>query len=253
MTPLEMLPGDPHQVRPPLADGTTICPYCGVGCGLSVEVVDGAVSRVRGNAQHRGTKGMLCRKAVYLPQAVNAHDRLAYPWLREGRRRPFSRVSWEMAMGWASDRFSRIIQEHGPDSVGFYISGQLLTEDYYVVNKLAKGFIGTNNVDSNSRLCMSSAVAGYVGAFGTDGPPAAYADIGQAECIVLWGSNTAECHPVTFGRIRERKKEAGVSVVVVASSRTLTAEIADLHLQIKPGTDLALANAMLHVLLNESL
>jgi ferredoxin-nitrate reductase len=150
-------------------------------------------------------------------------------------------------------RLKETVRHHGSRTVAFYISGQLLTEDYYAVNKLAKGFLGTNNVDSNSRLCMSSAVAGYVGAFGTDGPPASYADINHAECIVLWGSNTAECHPVAFGRIRERKKNPGVSVVVVDPRRTPTAEIADLYLPIKPGTDLALANAMLRVLLEEDL
>src|SRR4051812_18834035 len=241
MTPLEMLPSAPRQGGAPLADRTTICPYCGVGCGLSVEVADGAVSRVRGNAQHRGTKGMLCRKAVYLPQAVNAQDRLAYPWLREGRHRPFNRVSWEMAMGWASDRFSRIIQEHGPDSVGFYISGQLLTEDYYVVNKLAKGFIGTNNVDSNSRLCMSSAVSAYQLALGKDGPPCSYEDIDQADCFLFIGSNAADCHPVLFKRALARRAACSDATLIVIDPReTATSRDADIHLQVKPGTDLPL-------------
>ena len=145
------------------------------------------------------------------------------------------------------------IRQHGPEAAAFYTSGQLLTEDDYAVGKLARGYLGVANVDSNSRLCMSSAVAGYVGAFGSDGPPASYADMGYAECIALWGSNTADCHPVTFGRIQGRKKDPKVSVIVVDPRRTRTAEIADVFLPIKPGTDLALANAMLRVILDEGL
>jgi ferredoxin-nitrate reductase len=160
-------------------------------------------------------------------------------------------------LGEIAGRLEETIERHGPGAVAFYISGQLLTEDYYAVNKLAKGFLGTNNVDSNSRLCMSSAVAGYRGAFGADGPPTAYSDIGYAGCIVLWGSNAAECHPITFNRIKQRRKDdkedPSLSVVVVDPRRTPTAEIADLHLAVKPGTDLALANAMLRVLLDEDL
>src|SRR5215212_3438462 len=228
------------------------CPYCGVGCGVEVGVRKGELVQIRGNRSHPANFGKLCPKPAGLPEALCSPDRLTHPSRRKADGAS-ERISWEDALGEVAERLAETVERHGPRAVAFYISGQLLTEDYYAVNKLAKGFLGTNNVDSNSRLCMSSAVAGYVGAFGTDGPPASYADIGHAECIALWGSNTAECHPVTFGRIRERKKEAGVSVVVVDPRRTPTAEIADLYLQIKPGTDLALANAMLRVLLDEGL
>ncbi|MFN0074157.1 MAG: molybdopterin oxidoreductase family protein [Chloroflexota bacterium] len=254
MTPLEMLPA---QVPDPSTDspiGSTICPYCGVGCGLNVELRDGLVSRVRGNKAHAGTQGMLCRKAVYLPQAVNAQDRLSFPWLREGRLRPFNRVSWEMAMGWAAERFARIITEHGPDSVGFYISGQLLSEDYYVVNKLAKGFIGTNNVDSNSRLCMSSAVSAYQLALGKDGPPCAYEDLDLANCFLFIGSNAADCHPVLFKRaLARRAAQENVGIIVIDPRRTATAREADIHLQLRPGTDLPLLYGLLHVAIRDGL
>src|SRR5439155_1795452 len=142
--------------------------------------------------------------------------------------------------------------EHGPDAIAFYVSGQLLTEDYYAVNKLAKGFLGTNNVDSNSRLCMSSAVAGYRGSLGSDGPPASYADIDQADCLLLLGSNTAACHPILWSRIRRRQAE-GASVIVVDPRRTDTAAAADLHLPVRPGSDLPLLNAMLGVLARDGL
>jgi ferredoxin-nitrate reductase len=155
-------------------------------------------------------------------------------------------------MPWLAERLLAIRGEHGPDSIAFYISGQLLTEDYYAVNKLAKGFLGTNNVDSNSRLCMSSAVAGYNATFGADGPPPAYADIAQASCFLILGSNTAECHPIVWARIRDRQAE-GAKVIVVDPRRTETAAAADLHLAVRPGADLPLLGAMLHVLVRDEL
>jgi anaerobic selenocysteine-containing dehydrogenase len=249
MTPLEMLPAGPAQPT----SGSTICPYCGVGCGLKVEIRDGSVNRVRGDKDHPGTRGMLCRKAVYLPQAVNAQDRLAYPWFREGRHRPFSRVSWEMAMGWAADRLGQIVRQHGPDSIGFYISGQLLTEDYYVVNKLAKGFIGTNNVDSNSRLCMSSAVSAYQMSLGKDGPPCSYDDIDEADCFVFIGSNAADCHPVLFKRALARRDSSGATIIAIDPRKTATARKADIHLQLRPGTDLPLLYGLLRVAMRDGL
>jgi ferredoxin-nitrate reductase len=228
------------------------CPYCGVGCGVEVGMRKGELVQIRGDRSHPANFGKLCPKPTGLPEAMYSPDRLTHPLRREGGGE-MERVSWDDALGEIAGRLEETIERHGPRAVAFYISGQLLTEDYYAVNKLAKGFLRTNNVDSNSRLCMSSAVAGYVGAFGADGPPASYADIGRAGCIMLWGSNAADCHPVTFGRIKERKKDPDVSVVVVDPRRTPTAEIADLYLPIKPGTDLALSNAMLRVLLDEDL
>ena len=228
------------------------CPYCGVGCGVEVGVRKGGIVQIRGDRSHPANFGKLCPKPIGLPEALRSPDRLTHP-LRPKANGALEQISWEDALGEVASRLAQTVERYGPKGVAFYISGQLLTEDYYVVNKLAKGFLGTNNVDSNSRLCMSSAVAGYVGAFGTDGPPTAYSDIGYAECILLWGSNTAECHPVTFGRIKDRKKDPKVSLVVVDPRRTPTADIANLHLRIKPGTDLALSNAMLRVLLEDSL
>ncbi|MEW6637401.1 MAG: nitrate reductase, partial [Actinomycetota bacterium] len=225
------------------------CPYCGVGCGVEVGVRDGRMVAIRGDKAHPANFGKLCPKPAGLPDAVHHRDRLTHPLRRRGGR--LERVSWDEALKEVSARIRGVLRESGPGALAFYISGQLLTEDYYVVNKLARGYLGTGNLDSNSRLCMSSAVAGYAGAFGTDGPPAAYADISHSECIVLWGSNTADCHPVTFDRIRRRKKDPKASVVVVDPRRTPTAEAADVFLQIRPGTDLALANAMLRVLLDE--
>ena len=232
------------------------CPYCGVGCGVEVGVEGGKLVQIRGDKAHPANFGKLCPKPTGLPEALASSDRLTHP-LRRNESGELERVSWDEALEEIAGRLEDTLEEHGPEAAAFYISGQLLTEDYYAVNKLAKGFLGTNNVDSNSRLCMSSAVAGYKGAFGTDGPPTAYSDIGHAGCIILWGSNAADCHPITFGRIKQRKRDdqedPSVSVVVVDPRRTPTAEIADLHLPIKPGTDLALANAMLRVLLDEDL
>ncbi|MGB3682087.1 MAG: nitrate reductase [Rubrobacteraceae bacterium] len=228
------------------------CPYCGVGCGVEVGVKDGRISAIRGDKSHPANFGKLCPKPAGLPEAVHSDNRLTLPMRRngEGDLKP---VSWDEALDELAEKLGYTLGRHGPLGASFYISGQLLTEDYYAVNKLAKGFLGTNNLDSNSRLCMTSAVSGYKGAFGTDGPPASYADITRAECFLLWGTNTADCHPVTFGRIKDRKKDPSVSVVVVDPRRTPTADIADLHLPIRPGTDLALANAMLWVLMEGNL
>ncbi len=232
------------------------CPYCGVGCGVEVGVEEGKVVQIRGDKAHLANFGKLCPKPTGLPEALASEDRLTHP-LRRNESGEMERVSWEEALYEIAGRLGGTVEEHGPEAAAFYISGQLLTEDYYAVNKLAKGFLGTNNVDSNSRLCMSSAVAGYKGAFGTDGPPTAYSDIGHAGCIILWGSNAADCHPITFGRIKQRKRDdkedPTLSVIVIDPRRTPTAETADLHLPVKPGTDLALANAMLGVLLDEDL
>jgi ferredoxin-nitrate reductase len=230
----------------------TLCPYCGTGCGLAVEVAGGRVRSVTGDARHPVNRGRTCRKPLELGAAVHAPDRTTVPLVRAARDLPFAPATWDEALGGVAGKLHAIIDEHGPDAIAFYISGQLLTEDYYVVNKLAKGFITTNNVDSNSRLCMSSAVAGYTGAFGSDGPPPAYADLAQADCIMLLGSNTAACHPIVWSRIRDRQAE-GARVIVVDPRTTPTAAAADLHLPVRPGTDLPLLNAMLCVLERDGL
>ena len=225
----------------------TQCPYCGVGCGLLADVGgDGRLTAVRGDPHHPANRGRTCRKPLGLPFAVHAPDRATTPLWRADRDARFEPAGWEDVLGTLAGRLRAIIEEHGPDAVAFYISGQLLTEDYYAINKLAKGFLGTNNVDSNSRLCMSSAVAAYSGAFGFDGPPPAYADIALADCFLLLGTNTAACHPILWSRVRDRQAEGGF--VICADPRaTPTARNSDLHLPVRPGTDLALLNALLHV------
>jgi anaerobic selenocysteine-containing dehydrogenase len=172
--------------------------------------------------------------------------------LRDAR---LERVPWELAIRFAADRVREVVATHGPDAVAFYASGQLLTEEYYLASKLARGFLGTNNFDTNSRLCMASAAAGYARSLGSDGPPATYEDIDRADCFLLIGTNTADCHPVTFKRIRRRKREApdDVGVIVVDPRWTETADLADLHLSLRPGSDIALLNTMLHVLWREGL
>ncbi len=231
------------------------CPYCGVGCGLLAGIRDGAVAKIKGDPAHPSSRGDLCLKAVYLPEILRTADRLLHPQIRSCQDGPFKRASWDQTMAYLVKRFRDIIDEHGPDAVAFYGSGQLTTEEYYIANKLAKGFIGTNNFDTNSRLCMASAVAGYKTSFGADGPPNSYADIDEANCIFLIGTNTADCHPVLFKRIKQRKQSAPNDVVVICVDprRTETADFADLHLPIRPGTDIALLNAMLHIVIDENL
>jgi ferredoxin-nitrate reductase len=224
----------------------TQCPYCGVGCGLLADVEDGRLVNVRGDRHHPANRGRTCRKPLGLPFAVNAPDRATTPLLRKDRDARFEPAGWEDALSTVAGKLRTIVDEHGPDAVAFYISGQLLTEDYYAINKLAKGFLGTNNVDSNSRLCMSSAVAGYTGAFGYDGPPPAYADIPLADCFLLLGTNTAACHPILWARIRDRQAE-GAFVICADPRATQTAQRSDLHLPVRPGTDLALLSSLLHV------
>src|SRR3954467_11545886 len=222
----------------------TGCPYCGVGCGLVAEVRDGRLHAVRGDSEHPVNRGLTCRKPLALPEASRSADRALRPLVRGALDERFLDATWDDALDAVASRLLAIRAEHGPGSIAFYISGQLLTEDYYAVNKLAKGWLGTNNVDSNSRLCMSSAVAAYDATFGSDGPPPAYADLEATDCILLLGSNMAANHPILWGRVRAAQ-ERGATLIVVAPRRTDTAAAADLHLPIAPGTDLALLNAMI--------
>jgi len=227
----------------------TLCPYCGVGCGLRVQVEGGVVRRVKGDPEHPANFGDICAKAVHLPPTLT-RGRLLFPEVRSRRDARRARVSWELALRLTAERIREIVATHGPDAVAFYASGQLLTEEYYLGGKLAKGFLGTNNFDTNSRLCMASATVGYTRSLGADGPPTSYADLEEADCFFLIGSNTADCHPILFKRIRRRKlaAPAQVSVIVADPRWTETADLADLHLPLRPGSDIALLNAMLHVL-----
>ncbi len=232
------------------------CPYCGVGCGVIIESRRDQIIGVRGDPEHPANFGRLCSKGATLhltaTPEVNAQVRLLQPLRRLQRGEPPQPLGWDAALDLAAERFADVIRTHGPDAVGFYVSGQLLTEDYYVFNKLAKGLIGTNNVDTNSRLCMSSAVAGYKQTLGADAPPACYEDVELADCLFIAGSNTAWAHPVLFRRIEEAKKRRPqLKVIVVDPRRTDTASGADLFLQIQPGTDVALFHGMLHLMLWE--
>ncbi len=230
------------------------CCYCGVGCGVLIETGQGRITGVRGDPAHPANFGRLCTKGATLHLSATQANRALYPEVRLAKDAPRRRTPWQAALGHAAEKFAEIIEQHGPDAVAFYISGQLLTEDYYVFNKLVKGLIGTNNVDTNSRLCMSSAVAGYKKSLGADAPPACYEDIDHATTLFIAGSNTAFAHPILFRRIEDaRRKNPHLKIVVVDPRRTVTAEAADLHLAIKPGTDITLCNAMLHVIVAEGL
>ncbi|HET9114053.1 MAG TPA: molybdopterin-dependent oxidoreductase [Burkholderiales bacterium] len=231
------------------------CAYCGVGCGVLIETDGARISGVQGDPAHPANFGRLCTKGATLHlAAAQSAARALYPELRTARERPRQRIVWDEALAYAADTFAAVIREHGPDAIAFYISGQLLTEDYYVFNKLVKGLIGTNNIDTNSRLCMSSAVSGYKATLGADAPPACYDDIAQTDCLLIAGSNTAYAHPVLYRRIEDaRRRNPALKVIVIDPRRTDTAREADLHLPILPGTDVALFNAMLYVLLWEEM
>ncbi|WP_426175848.1 molybdopterin-dependent oxidoreductase [Massilia sp. TWR1-2-2] len=225
----------------------TACPYCGVGCGvLATPVGDGAVI-IAGDEAHPANRGRLCVKGSALGDTLSLDGRLLHPGVREDG--VLRQVSWDAALDKVAGGFRDIIAEHGPDAVALYVSGQLLTEDYYVANKLMKGYIGSANIDTNSRLCMSSAVAGHKRAFGEDLVPGCYDDFEQADMVVLVGSNTAWCHPILFQRISAIKEaRPDFKVVVIDPRRTATCELADLHLPVKPGTDVWLFNGLLSYL-----
>jgi ferredoxin-nitrate reductase len=240
---------------------TTLCPYCGVGCGLEVtppaqpgkeinrDSEGTPIWKVRGNRSHPSSQGMVCVKGATVTESTQK-SRLRYPMLRDSLEQPFRRVSWEEAYQRLVSRLQEVLATTGAESVCMYGSGQLQTEDYYVAQKLLRGCLGTNNFDSNSRLCMSSAVAGYTQSFGSDGPPCCYDDLEQTDCAFLIGTNAAECHPIVFNRLaKHHKKNRQVKMIVVDPRRTPTAEAADLHLAIRPGTDIDLLNGIAHLLM----
>ncbi len=221
----------------------TTCPYCGVGCGIQATVGSNGTVSVKGNPNHPANFGRLCSKGSAVADTTGLDGRALYPSVHG------QRVSWDEAIDTVARSLNTVIAEHGPDAVGFYVSGQLLTEDYYVANKLMKGFIGSANIDTNSRLCMSSAVAGYKRAFGGDTVPVCYDDLNLANLIVIVGSNTAWCHPIVFQRIVQAKQDnPDLRIVVIDPRQTATCDIADLHLPLKPGSDASLFNGLLHYL-----
>ena len=227
----------------------TVCPYCGVGCGMSLTVVNNRVTNVSGDKDHPANFGRLCMKGATSAEPLRAEGRLTTPFIRESRGQVPVSIGINQAIEETASRLNTIIEKYGSDAVAFYVSGQLSLEAQYLANKLAKGFIGTNHIDSNSRLCMSSAASGYQLSLGADGPPGSYEDIENSDCFFLIGTNMADCHPILFLRVMDRVKSSGAKLIVVDPRRTPTAENADLFLQIKPGTDLALLNGLLHLVL----
>ncbi len=239
----------------------TLCPYCGVGCGLEVsppaqpgketnrDSQGNPIWKVKGDRAHPSSKGKVCVKGGTIAESLDK-DRLQYPLMRDSLDEEFRRVSWDEALDKIVLRIREVKAIQGAEAICMYGSGQFQTEDYYIAQKLLKGCLGTNNFDANSRLCMSSAVAGYIQSFGSDGPPSCYDDLELTDCAFLIGTNTAECHPIVFNRLRvHHKKNRNVKMIVVDPRRTKTAEAADLHLAIQPGTDMDLLNGIAHLLL----
>lgn len=222
------------------------CSYCGVGCGVTVTRDRLGRLAVEGDEAHPVSRGMLCSKGRTLHHAVQQQDdRLRHPQMRLSRAHPLEQVSWDRALERTAAVFQSLIKRFGSESVGFYVSGQCLTEEYYIANKLMKGFIGCNNIDTNSRLCMSSAVVGYKLALGDDACPIGYEDIELGDCYLIAGANPAWCHPILFRRLEQHKeRNPDIKVIVVDPRRTPSCAFADLHLQLLPGTDVALFNAI---------
>jgi ferredoxin-nitrate reductase len=239
----------------------TQCPYCGVGCGLEAlppaqpgkpinRDKDGIpIWLIRGDRDHQSSFGQVCVKGATIGEVIH-RDRLKHPMLRSTLEEPFQQVTWDVAIDAIVAQIQQTLETHGPNGVAMYGSGQFQTEDYYTAQKLLKGCLGTNNFDANSRLCMSSAVAGYAQSFGSDGPPCCYEDLDLTDCAFLIGTNTAECHPILFNRLRKNHKRNDATKLIVVDPRaTDTSKFADLHLQIRPGTDIDLMNGIAHLLI----
>ncbi|EHR72480.1 putative anaerobic dehydrogenase [Burkholderiales bacterium JOSHI_001] len=239
-----------------MAETRSTCPYCGVGCGVIIESVGAQITGVRGDPDHPANFGRLCSKGSTLHLTATAEVtqqvRLLQPLRRAQRGQAPQAIGWDAALDEAARRIAGVVQQHGPDAVGLYVSGQLLTEEYYVFNKLAKGLLGTNNIDTNSRLCMSSAVAGYKATLGADAPPCSYDDLNHAHTVFVAGANPAWAHPVLFRRLEDaRRANPNQKLIVADPRRTDTAASADLHLPLLPGSDVALFHGLLHIMLWE--
>ena len=224
------------MVDPSLRATRTTCPYCGVGCGVLATPDGKGGAAISGDPEHPANLGRLCSKGSALGETLSLEGRLLHPMIRCGKG-VMERIAWSDALDHVAHRLKHIIARDGANAVAFYLSGQLLTEDYYVANKLMKGFIGSANVDTNSRLCMASTVAGHRRAFGADTVPGCYEDLDEADLLVLVGSNAAWCHPVLFQRMLANRQKRGARMVVIDPRRTDTAEDAELFLGLKPGTE----------------
>jgi len=235
----------------PAAAGRAICPYCGVGCLVDVAVRAGKVTGVRGAPDSPVNRGLLCPKGALLDRVLDLPGRLTTPLLRTGRGEPLRPVDWPTALRELARRLRAIITAHGPDAIALYGSGQLDTEAWYLGNKLFKGYLGSNHVDSNSRLCMASAVAAYRLSLGSDGPPTCFDDINHADVYLIVGSNMADAHPVAWGRIKARRRiDPSATVIVVDPRRSHTAQAAELHVALRPGSDIALFNILGRIILD---
>ncbi len=245
-------PGDVDLNVESLAWHKSVCRFCGTGCGVRLGVDQGRIVALRGDSDHPTTKGLVCAKALFLPKIVHSPDRLTVPLIR--KKGKLVEATWDEAMELIADRFAEDIKNHGPDSVAYYGSGQCLSEESYLANRLFKGGIGTNNVEGNPRLCMASAVGGYVSTFGKDEPMGCYDDIEHAGVFFLIGSNTAECHPVIFDQILvNRQTGRNAKVIVLDPRKPPVSDLADVHLDPIPGYDLAVLHAMAHVIVKEKL
>ncbi len=231
----------------------TTCGYCSTGCGIEVGVRDGKAVTVRGKAGHPVNDGKLCLKGIWEFEAINAPNRATHPLLRETLEQPLGRVSWDDALTKTANEFKRIQQTYGKDALAVVSTGQIYTEEFYTLGKLVRGGLGTNNYDGNTTLCMASAVSGYKRSFGSDGPPGCYDDFSHTDCLMAFGSNLVECHPVIYWRLKSALQTRKFPVIVVDPRVTMFAQMADIHLPIHPGTDVVLLNAMAHVILAEGL
>src|SRR5213595_3421441 len=231
-------------IDPSIRATRTTCPYCGVGCGVLATPDNKGGAAISGDPDHPANLGRLCSKGSALGETLSLEGRLLYPMIRCAKG-VMERIAWSDALDHVAHRLQHIIARDGANAVAFYLSGQLLTEDYYVANKLMKGFIGSANVDTNSRLCMSSTVAGHRRAFGADTVPGCYEDLDEADLLVLVGSNAAWCHPVLYQRILANKQKRGARMIVIDPRRTDTVGDDDLFLGLKPGTDTALFSGLL--------
>ncbi len=228
----------------------SVCRFCGTGCGVMLGTKNGKAVAVKGDKEDSINNGLMCVKGFYLHKVVNGKGRLLHPMIRKNGK--LVKANWDEAMSLVAGKFKETIEKHGPDAVAFYGSGQATTEETYVANKLFKGHIGTNNFEGNPRLCMASAVGGYISTFGSDEPVGSYDDIDHADLFFIVGSNTAECHPVLYDRLVDRKKKnPNTKFVIIDPRKTPTDKIADLHLRVKPGYDLAVVHAIARILIKE--
>ncbi len=225
----------------------SVCPYCGVGCGMVLETRDNKVIKVTGDKTHPANFGRLCTKGQTSAQALTNSGRMESAFVRHERQRDPVKSSMAQAITTTAKRLRDILDQHGPDAISFYVSGQMSIESQYLVNKLSKGFVRTNNIESNSRLCMASAGMGYKLSLGSDAPPGSYQDFDHSDLFLVMGANMADCHPILYLRMMDRVK-AGAKLIVVDPRRTTTADKADVYLPIKPGTDIAFLNGVLYLL-----